>query len=89
MIKHRTARASEVWSRPMLLKAIDGERARLGARLQQLRSERGMSHDVAAERCGVSARHLARVEAGTANVTIATLVALAMGYGIPLRDLFD
>jgi transcriptional regulator with XRE-family HTH domain len=37
---------------------------------------------------GVHPIHLARIEYGQANVTLATLVALARAYGVELQELF-
>jgi len=33
--------------------------------------------------------HVSRIESGEANVTIGTLVALAIAYRVTLRDLFE
>ena len=38
---------------------------------------------------GLHAKHVQRVEAGTANVTLATLVAMVLAYKVPLRVLFE
>ena len=42
----------------------------------------------AADRIGVHPVQLARMEHGVSNVTLATLVATALAYDVPLRDLF-
>lgn len=80
---------SEVWARPGLEAAILKERRLLGARLRALRVERHLTQEAAAESIGVHAKHLVRVELGQANVTIASLVAIATAYGVPLRTLFE
>ena len=64
------------------------ERRRLGEALRALRAERGLSQEEAAERAGVHAKHLQRIEGGNANVTLATLVALARAYRVAPVKLF-
>lgn len=79
---------SEVWERPALKRAIDREQRRLAQRLRALRTERELSQETAAERAGIHAKYLVRVESGKANPTVAVLVALARAYKVELRDLF-
>jgi len=57
-------------------------------RLRELREERGFSQEHAAELMGIHPKSMPRIEGGTANPTLATLVAAAMAYDVPLRDLF-
>jgi transcriptional regulator with XRE-family HTH domain len=57
-------------------------------RLRQLREARGLSQEQAAEIMGIHPKSMPRIEGGTANPTVATLVAAAMAYEVPLRDLF-
>jgi transcriptional regulator with XRE-family HTH domain len=78
---------SEVWDRRAVVAAARRERSRIGGRLQELRRELGLSQERAAERIGIHAKHLLRIEQGDANVTITTLVAAALAYGVELRDL--
>ncbi len=79
---------SEVWERRPLVAAIDREKRKLGERLRALRVERGLTQADAAERAGLHAVHIARVESGTANATIATIVAMARAYDVELAALF-
>ncbi len=79
---------SEVWERTGLARALRRERRKLGARLRQLRRERDLSQESAAELVGIHPKHLQRVENGGANVTIATLVAITLAYRVPLAGLF-
>ncbi len=71
-----------------MAKAIRRERRLLGNRLRQLREERKLSQQTAAEKMGVHEKHLSRVESGLVNVTIATLVAASVAYAVPLVALF-
>jgi transcriptional regulator with XRE-family HTH domain len=54
-----------------------------------LRTERKLTQAEAAEAVGVHPVHVSRIESGEANVTIGTLVALAIAYRVALRDLFE
>lgn len=79
---------SEIWRHPRTARAAERELARLGERLRALRGEQGRTLEHAAERAHVHAVSLSRIENGDTNVTVATLVALALAYGIELRELF-
>jgi len=61
---------------------------RLGRRLRELRESQGLTQEQAAELMGVHPKSMPRIEGGTANPTVATLVAASMAYKVPLRDLF-
>src|SRR3954464_2206087 len=80
---------SEIWKRPAVQRTAAREQRRIGARLRGLRIERGLSQEAAAEAMGLHAKHLQRLEAGTANATLATLVAVVLVYKVPLRALFE
>lgn len=67
---------------------VKRELKRLGKRLRDARHAKGLSQEQAAELIGVHAKYMPRLESGGANPTVATLVAAAVAYGIPLRDLF-
>ncbi len=67
---------------------IKRELKRLGKRLRELREERGLTQEQAAEMIGVHPKSMPRIEGGTANPTVATLVAASMAYQVPLRELF-
>lgn len=77
-----------MWERKPLVAAIEREKLRLGARLRALREERGLTQAAAAERAGLHAVQIARVEGGSANPTIATIVAMARAYEVELAVLF-
>jgi transcriptional regulator with XRE-family HTH domain len=72
-----------------VMRALREEQRRLGKALRNLREDRGFTQEGAAESIGLHAKHLQRLESGLANVTLATLVAIAHAYRIPLRSLFD
>jgi len=61
---------------------------RVGRRVAEVREERGWTQQECAERLDMPLKNLQRIEAG-ANLTLATLVRLANGLGIAVRELFD
>ena len=80
---------SEVWARPAVAKAIAKAKRTLGLRIRALREERSWTQEQAAEAIGVHAKHIVRIEGGTANVTIATIVAVATAFKVPVAALFQ
>lgn len=53
----------------------------LGARVRELRQERGLSLNQLTVACGESQGHLSNIENGLVNVTVGTLVKIANGLG--------
>jgi transcriptional regulator with XRE-family HTH domain len=49
----------------------------LGARIRDLRLKKGMSQEEFAAACGLHRSHMGEIERGRANITLATLVAIA------------
>jgi transcriptional regulator with XRE-family HTH domain len=63
--------------------------AALGGRIRGLRTARGWTLERAAEAVDLDPTQLAKIEAGTINVTLVTLVRIADGFSIDLRSLFS
>jgi transcriptional regulator with XRE-family HTH domain len=61
----------------------------LAARLRAVRTRLGLSQEAAAERVGIHAKHLQRLESGRSNPTVATLAALAHAYDASLETFFS
>jgi DNA-binding XRE family transcriptional regulator len=83
---------SEAKTRVAVVRAVAKERRRLAARLLvmlAMRQERELTREQAAEAIGMHAVHVARIEAAAANVTLSTLVAVALAYKVPLAALFQ
>jgi len=59
----------------------------LGRRVAELRAVRGFTQREFAARAGLSDRYLQRVEAGTENLTVRTLVKLSNAFSVPLVEL--
>jgi transcriptional regulator with XRE-family HTH domain len=75
--------------RPAVVRALREEQRRLGAHLRRLREDRTLTQEQAAEAIGIHAKHLQRLESGSANATLATLVATSLAYRVPIRSLFE
>ena len=54
----------------------------VGARVAELRRERGMTQDVFAQRLQVSTKYIQRLEQGSENLTLRTLARVAAELGI-------
>jgi ribosome-binding protein aMBF1 (putative translation factor) len=68
---------------------FDDLAARLGSRLRDLRAARGWSQRATADRIGIGAAVVCRLEKGSANPSLAILVSVARAFGIPLRRLLE
>ncbi|MBI3150222.1 MAG: helix-turn-helix transcriptional regulator [Betaproteobacteria bacterium] len=62
--------------------------AQLGRRVREARDRRGLSRKLTAREAGVSERHLASLEAGEGNISIALLRRIALALNAPLSDWF-
>jgi len=60
----------------------------LGERVRRLRRRRRWTLEQAAEQMDLEFKHLQKIEAGTVNVTMVTLVRIAAGLDVPVRALF-
>lgn len=60
----------------------------LGLRLRRLREAESWTLEQAAERCDLDLKHLQKIESGQLNVTLVTLVRLAIGFRRPMSVLF-
>ena len=64
------------------------EAASLGRRVRDLREARGWTLERADEVTGVDWKHWQKIESGEINVTLATLVRIAVGLDEPVASLF-
>ena len=53
------------------------------------REELGLTQAQAAEQIGLSRNQVVRIEAGQSNITLATVVAAALTYGVEVGELFE
>ena len=63
--------------------------AALGTRVRQLRQDEKLTLEAAAERTGLDWKHLQKLESAKINVTLTTLVRVAIGYRVSLAELFS
>lgn len=61
----------------------------LGKRIKTAREEKGLSIYALAILADVERSQIMRIEKGTSNPTISTLLALTVALEIKLKDLFD
>lgn len=59
----------------------------IGTRIKAVRKERGLSQQAVAEAAGINRLYLSRLERGTENVSILTLVRIADALDTPARNL--
>jgi DNA-binding XRE family transcriptional regulator len=67
--------------------ASDPLRAALAKNVARLRAQAGLSQRVMAARAGIAHRRISELEAGKANPTIDTILAVARVLGVDPRDL--
>lgn len=62
---------------------------RIGRRIVQIRTERGISQQDLAARCNFEKSNMSRIEYGRTNMTLGTLLTISRALGVKLRDLVD
>jgi transcriptional regulator with XRE-family HTH domain len=61
---------------------------RLAKRIVTLRTAKGWSQEILAERASIQRSYVADLERGSRNPSVRTLVKLANGLGVPVQSLF-
>jgi len=59
----------------------------LGSRIRSLRLARALTLERASELMDLDLKHLQKIEAGHVNVTLLTLLKIALGLGEPLHEI--
>lgn len=67
---------------------VDSVQRRFGARVRELRLERGLTQEALADHCGLFRTYMSRIETGVANPTLAMIEALAVSLDVPIGELF-
>jgi transcriptional regulator with XRE-family HTH domain len=60
-----------------------------GKHLRELRSEKGLSQEELAYKCGTTLSQIGRFERGERSPTLSTLLLLARGLGVDPKTLLD
>ena len=68
--------------------APHSDKSPFGARLRQLRDQRGYSQEELAERAGLHRNYVGGVERGERNVALENIVKLAKALSVSPKDLF-
>ncbi|MBA2693469.1 MAG: helix-turn-helix transcriptional regulator [Rubrobacter sp.] len=68
---------------------IAGVMAEVGGRVRRARASRGMTLEGLSAASGVSVAHLSRLEGGGRQPSLATLLNVAAGLGVPVADLIE
>jgi transcriptional regulator with XRE-family HTH domain len=64
-------------------------RIRFGARIRQLRTDRGWSQEELADRAGLHRTYIGSVERGEQNISLVNVEKLAATLGVSLAELFS
>ena len=62
---------------------------KLGARIKELRNQKGLSQEKFALDIGMDRTYFASVEAGKRNIAIINIKKIADGLGVTLSELFE
>jgi transcriptional regulator with XRE-family HTH domain len=63
-------------------------RIRFGARVRQLRNDRGWSQEAFADRAGLHRTYIGSIERGEQNISLENIEKLAATLGVSLAELF-
>ena len=62
---------------------------KLGARIREIRGERGLSQEALAFDAGLAVNSIATIERGEANPSVSVLLAICRALKVKLRELVD
>lgn len=73
------------------MRALDPDRVirGLGRRVAELRTQAGWTQEELAERMKQPVKYLQRIESGSQNLSVRTLVRFANSLGVPMAELFQ
>lgn len=60
-----------------------------GKRLGEIKKQKGLSFRKIAENCDLDASFISKIEKGTENITLETILNLSYGLNIQPKDFFD
>lgn len=62
---------------------------RFGARVRELRQDRGLSQEALALACGLDRTYVGSVERGERNISLVNIHLIASALRVPVKALFD
>ena len=65
------------------------ENERLGAKIKNIRKNKGLTQELLAEKSDLSTRQIVKIENGQATPTIQTLQSIAKALDVSFNELFD
>lgn len=68
---------------------MEDAQARFGQRVKYLRRLRNLTQAQLAEKINLSINYISQIETGIATPTFKTVVVLAQGLGVEIKELFD
>ena len=68
---------------------MDSEKKLFGARLKELRENKGLNQEQLAELIGMESRHISRIETGKSFTTIENISKIANALNIEISSLFE
>ncbi len=74
--------------RPSLLEELEETKQKIGARIRQLRTEKGISQETFANQNGLDRTQVSRIERGLNNIELLSLVSFIRALDISLKDFF-
>ncbi len=66
-----------------------GIQKRFGARVRELRQNKGLSQEELALACGLDRTYVGSVERGERNISLVNIHLIASALRVPMRTLFD
>jgi len=63
--------------------------AKFGKRLGEIKKTKGLTYRKIAANCDLDSSYISKIEKGTENITLETLLNLAYGLEIEPKELFD
>lgn len=60
-----------------------------GKKLQELRTQQGLSYRLLAERCDIDSSDISKIEKGKVNIQLNTILELSIGLSIHPKELFN
>lgn len=74
--------------RPSLLDELKETQQKIGVRVRQLRTEKGVSQETFANQNGLDRTQVSRIERGLSNIELHTLVSFVRALDVTIQEFF-